>query len=75
VPFTEINLQFLSCNEDSFFSEYSTEEGCKSKPIILLVLGSLGTFLAIVIGFVVLLSLRCYAFNDPNKLKRNYTFF
>ena len=73
MPFLEISLQLLSCNKDSFLVEYRSEEGCKSKPAILIILGTFSTFLSILIGIAVLFFLRCFAFNEPNPLKRNYS--
>ena len=74
IPFLEINMQFLACSTSSFITTYKDHKGCKSKSVALVIFGALGVILSFFIGILVIFFLRNYAFNDPNPLKRNYTF-
>lgn len=67
-------MQFLACSTSSFITTYKDHKGCKSKSVALVIFGALGVILSFFIGILVIFFLRNYAFNDPNPLKRNYTF-
>lgn len=64
----------LSCNVNSFLTDYKTEEDCKNKPIYYIILGGLGSTLSVITGFIVLYFFRNYQFNETNLLKRVFSY-
>ncbi|KAL4466084.1 hypothetical protein ABPG74_004321 [Tetrahymena malaccensis] len=71
IPFVEINISMLSCNQNSFLVEYRLQN-CEKKSIALIVFASIGLSLSIFTGIMIMFFFRNYEFFEKNLLKRKF---
>ncbi|EAR87550.2 transmembrane protein, putative (macronuclear) [Tetrahymena thermophila SB210] len=71
IPFAEINISLLSCNQNSFLVEFRLQN-CEKKSLALIIFASIGLALSIFTGIMIMFFFRNYEFFETNLLKRKF---
>ncbi|KAL4485784.1 hypothetical protein ABPG72_012324 [Tetrahymena utriculariae] len=71
IPFAEISISMLSCNQNAFLVEFRLQN-CEKKSVVLIAFASIGLSLSIFTGIMIMFIFRNYEFFEKNLLKRKF---